>query len=262
MTRQILPTHLGQVTARLGAVLLGAQVLLFAFAHWFAPEATRQLLDQWLAVSWLNVAAGHVWTLATYSLVHDVDSPFPIFATLLALYFIAPLLERRWGARGFLHAWVSSVVAGGLAVVALQLLLPAGTAGLTAPVIGASAGIFGLIAAWSWLFPDQRLLLFFIVPVQARWVLPGLIALDLLFALLGSEPSIAANLGGVGGMWLVLNGWTRPRLLRTRWIAWRVRRHRQKVRASLRVVQGGKSDEPRSDADRDDARDDDPPVIH
>lgn len=77
--------------------------------------------------------------------------------------------------------------------------------------VGASAGIFGVVAAFAMLFPDQRLvmLLFFVLPINMRaktllWVVLIITALGISFArgglltvLLGGHVAHFAHLGGI-----------------------------------------------------------------
>src|SRR5205823_3137116 len=71
------------------------------------------------------------------------------------------------------------------------------------PVVGASAGAFGLTAAFALLYPDQILLLFFIIPIRAKFLL----ALSVILAVtgilfppkntMGPHMADAAHLGGI-----------------------------------------------------------------
>ncbi|MCO4762167.1 MAG: rhomboid family intramembrane serine protease [Myxococcales bacterium] len=244
MLRDKLPPHLGDAVIRIGLICIVVQVVLFAGVYWVAPGPFTALWRDWLSVTASNVGSGRIWTLLTYGFVHDLGSPLHLVFNLVALYFLAPPMEQRWGRRGFWHVWLVAVGVGGLFTVVAQLI------GIgVGPTVGASAGVMGLVAAWSWLQPRARILLMFIFPIEARWILPLAVALDVLFALTGSDTAVAAHLGGIAGTWLVLHGWTRPRLLRTRYNAWKVKRHRQKMRQKMTVLPGGKHD-------------DDEPMVH
>jgi membrane associated rhomboid family serine protease len=56
---------------------------------------------------------------------------------------IAPPVLRRFGTRGFLGVYAVSVLGGGLAFGLLS--------SSTAPMVGASGAIFGLVGAWTWM---------------------------------------------------------------------------------------------------------------
>lgn len=70
---------------------------------------------------------------------------------------------------------------------------------LQTPMLGASGAIFGLIAAFSTLFPDSKLYLMFIpFGIKAKYLLPGIIVISLYFGFSGSMDGIAhfAHIGG------------------------------------------------------------------
>ena len=74
-------------------------------------------------------------------------------------------MKKRLGWKNFLTLYLSSGVIGGLCQVLAALLWPDLFGG---PVVGASAGGFGLVAAFAVLFPERELtlLLFFIIPIR------------------------------------------------------------------------------------------------
>ena len=201
------------------------------------PAGVPTYVD-WLPLSLQNVFSGRLWTLLSYSLVHDVNAPTHLLFNLIALFFLAPPLERRWGFGAFMHLWVVAVLGGALLTVVAEL------AGMThATTVGMSAGIMGLLAAWSWLHPESTILLMFVFPVRGRWVLPLVVGVDFLMFAYGSDLALMAHLGGVVGAWLALRGWTRPRLIITRLKALRDRRSREKAKRRFRVVEGGRRDD-------------------
>ena len=52
------------------------------------------------------------------------------------------------------------------------------------PMIGASGAIYGIVVAFSFMFPNTKLMLLFPpVPVKAKYLVPGLIVVDLFFGL-------------------------------------------------------------------------------
>lgn len=71
-----------------------------------------------------------------------------------------------------------------------------------APVVGASGAIYGILTAFGILFPNAKLaLIFFPVPVAAKYFIPGLLLLDLFsgvtgFSIFGGGIAHFAHLGG------------------------------------------------------------------
>jgi membrane associated rhomboid family serine protease len=80
------------------------------------------------------------------------------------------------------------------------------------PTIGASGGVFGLLLAYGVMWPENRLfLIFFPVPIKAKWFVLIYGGAELLFGLTGTAPGIAhfAHLGGMvfGAALLLKWGW-------------------------------------------------------
>lgn len=235
-----LPAHLGDAVITIGLVALAAQISAFFAIYVLRLDGAAAAIDGWLALSGEALLHGRVWTLVTYGVLHDLDSPLHLFFNLYALYVLGPRLEERWGSRAFLRFFVLCVVGGGVLAGLHGLVLDPALV-----TVGASAGVMGLLATWAWRFPQQELLLFFLFPVKMRWVLPAVIGLDVLFALTGSPISVAAHLGGVAAAWIQLGGPS----------GWLARRRKQRdaeakarrlaeAKQRLRLIPGGKDDLP------------------
>ncbi|GEM_PF-812283 len=206
-------------------------------------NALEYVYNDILALSIANLASLKLWTLVTYGFLHELDSIGHVLFNMLALFFLGPIMERRWGTAGFVRFWLACIVGGGIAGAVVY-----GVMGDPVQLVGASAAVMGVVGAWSWLFPEQKLLLFFVIPVKARWVVPAAVAIDVVLVATGSNIAIAAHLGGLATAWLLLNGYLRPRLLRTRLLHWKATRQAKK-RRKFRVIDGGKGqdddDDPR-----------------
>jgi membrane associated rhomboid family serine protease len=247
----------GVVVVALIAVNIALQLLFGLLLHGTSLDS---VYSEWLALSVPNVFSLKVWTLLTYGFLHDNADIFHVLFNMLALFFLGPQFERRWGSRGFVRFWLLCILGGGVAQLLLNLAMLALGQGGGGLVVGASAAVMGLVGAWSWIFPKQKLLLFFVIPIEARRVVPLAVALDIIFAFFGSHVAVGAHLGGLATAWLILNGFTSPRLLRTRLLhlrATREARSRQAKKQRFKVVDGGKRDGAGGD-DNDDDNDDDP----
>jgi len=152
----------------------------------------------------------HVWQLITYGFLHDPRNLAHIFFNMFALFMFGRALEQYWGARRFVIYYLVCVVSAGLT----QLWVGAVT-GLQEETIGASGGIFGVLLAFAWYFPRQRLIVLPIpIPVPA-WLFVTIYALiELFFGVTGREQGVAhfAHLGGLlGGALCILYWRTRHR---------------------------------------------------
>ena len=67
------------------------------------------------------------------------------------------------------------------------------------PAVGASGAIYGILVAFAMMFPNIELMLIFLpIPIKAKYFVPGLIVMDLVFGFTGSPMGIAhwAHIGG------------------------------------------------------------------
>ena len=122
-----------------------------------------------------------------------------ILANCWAIYVFGRAIEETLGWKKFLILYLSSGVVGGICQVLAGWLWPGLFGG---PVVGASAGVFGLVAAYAVLFPERELLLllFFVLPIRLSAKM--LLLLSAVLALAGiifpiSHIANAAHLGGM-----------------------------------------------------------------
>lgn len=164
-----------------------------------------------------GVVHGHLYQFITYQFLHG--GFLHLLFNMVTLWFFGRAVEDRLGPRRYLQLYFLSGVVGGLFHVALHWLLPAKFPDI--PVVGASASICGLIAAFAALDPEQLVLFNFFIPMRAKWLFYLSVAIAVFFVLVpaGSNIAHAAHLGGLLTGWayvrLVLTGrWQLPRLPR------------------------------------------------
>jgi membrane associated rhomboid family serine protease len=153
--------------------------------------------DQYFALSVEGLKNGFIWQLFTFQFMHA--GLLHILANCWAIYVFGRVIEETLGWKKFLILYLSSGVVGGICQVLAALLWPDLFGG---PVVGASAGVFGLVAAFAVLFPERELLLllFFVLPVRLRAKM--LLMLSAVLALAGIVFPInhVANAAHLGGM--------------------------------------------------------------
>jgi membrane associated rhomboid family serine protease len=149
------------------------------------------------------------WQLITYAFLHGGWAH--LFFNMFALFMFGGALERRWGGRRFVIYYLVCVLTAALTQLAVQ-----GSAGAAEPVVGASGGVFGVLLAFAWYFPRQKLIVIPIpIPVSA-WLLVTVYALlELLYGVTGTMPGVAhfAHLGGMLGGALCILYWRSRRPL-------------------------------------------------
>jgi membrane associated rhomboid family serine protease len=165
----------------------------------------------YLALSKEGLEHGRVFQLITFQFLHG--GVWHLLGNMVTLYFFGRAVEGMLGSRGMLKLYLASGTIGGLLQVAFQFALPHVFGG---PVVGASAGIFGLVAAFAMHAPREpiTLLIFFVLPVSfPAWVLlvgaGGYSLLGILGPIVGSaifdtHVAHAAHLGGMltGILWI------------------------------------------------------------
>jgi len=145
-----------------------------------------------------------VWQLFSYMFLHSTVGFTHILFNMLTLWMFGVPLESVWGSRRFLRFYFFCGIGAGLFVVVLNYLLPGGRPDI--PTIGASGALYGLLLAFGLLFPDARILFFFLFPIQARvyvWIMAGILLLTT-WGGIGGPVSNIAHLGGMACGWIFL----------------------------------------------------------
>lgn len=133
------------------------------------------------------------WSVFTYIFLHD--GFFHLFYNMLWLFFIGSILEDMTGKK---HVW-RLFMGGGIAGALLFMLLnnTLGIGGEMARMVGASGGVTAVIVGTAVMFPNYRVLLFGILPVELVWIAVFRVILDLLGASgLINQGGYICHLGG------------------------------------------------------------------
>ena len=166
-------------------------------------------VDGLLGLSIEGLKAHWYWQLITFQFMHV--SLLHIAGNMFGLYFFGRAMEEALGRKGMLWLYLLSGTLGGLVQVALGLAFVDRFGHAT--VMGASAGVFGLIAAFATREPNYpiTLLVFFIIPVTllAKWLLliEAVVTVGGLF--MGGNTAHGAHLGGMltGIAFVKWGGW-------------------------------------------------------
>lgn len=165
--------------------LILANVVVFIFQMVF-----QGALTEWLAFS-TNPAITLLqpWRLFTYMFLHA--GFMHILFNMLWLWFLGSQVERALGPKTFLSIYFFSGIIGALVNLAIAPFM-----GGYNLVVGASGAVYGIMVAFAVLYPNTPIMLFLLPPLKAKFVIGGIIALDVLF--LGSNSNVArlVHLGG------------------------------------------------------------------
>jgi membrane associated rhomboid family serine protease len=177
-------------------VLLVVNVVAFIIQNILYRFASFRT-DYYFALSVAGLRHGYIWQLLTYQVMHG--GWLHLLLNCWAIYIFGREVEETLGRKSFVTLYVASGVVGGL-FQALAGVLLAGA--YSVPVVGASAGALGLVAAFATLYPERplMLLLFFVIPVNMRakflLLFCGLLALVGIIFPFG-DIAHAAHLGGM-----------------------------------------------------------------
>lgn len=149
------------------------------------------------------------WTLFTYMFLHSPRGFSHILFNMLALFFFGPRVESLLGSRRFITLYLISGFAGGI----LSLFFARYN-----PIIGASGAVFGVQLAFAMHWPRERIMIWGIIPVEARWLIVATTLMSLYGGFGGGGGGVAhfAHLGGYVGAYLYLK-WVERRAPVKQW---------------------------------------------
>jgi membrane associated rhomboid family serine protease len=141
-----------------------------------------------------QVVRGALWQPVTYLFLHSLGGPGHLLFNMLALWMFGAPIEETWGTRRFLQYYFLCGVGAGLCVVAANLLW----GNPQQPTLGASGAIYGLLLAFGMLFPEQEILIAFLFPIKAKYMV--MIFGGIAFVFSFQRGSTISNLAHLGGM--------------------------------------------------------------
>jgi membrane associated rhomboid family serine protease len=142
------------------------------------------------------------WSIVTYMFLHG--DLMHIAFNMLALWFFGPRVEDRMGSGRFAIMYFLSGIMGAL----LSFVLSPGAA-----LVGASAGVFGVMLCFAHYWPHHPIHIWGIIPVPARMLVILTTVIAIWSGLGGRGGNIAhfAHLGGYAGAFLYLRWLERGR---------------------------------------------------
>ncbi len=158
-----------------------------------------------------------VWRLVTFQFLHSHDNFWHIAFNMFGLFVFGGIVEQFLGSKRYLAFYLMCGIGGGLGYLLLNLIGAVGVplpgaldVAITTPLIGASAGVFGVIVACAYIAPNTILhLIFPPIPLKLKWLAygyVGLAAFNLFIARGANQGGDAAHLGGaVAGWYFIRN---------------------------------------------------------
>lgn len=214
------------VSANTWLIIINTAVFLLDALLWemkvggsFAVDSggtqTSRLLYAWGHFStYLGFSMIEVWRLVSFQFLHA--NLVHLFFNMFGLFIFGSIVEQHLGRRRYVAYYMVCGIFGGLAYMLLNLLeavfglnVPGNFGSPSTPLVGASAGVFGVIVACAYLMPNQRVVLLFPpIPLKLSWMAYGYVAIAAFNLITGSRNAggEAAHLGGaVAGYFFIRN---------------------------------------------------------
>ena len=101
-----------------------------------------------------------IWQPFTYMFIHG--DFFHVFMNMFVLWMFGSEMESIWGRREFLKYYFVTGIGSGLIWILFN------TNG-NAVLIGASGAIYGILLAYGLMFPNRKVLIYFLFPVKVKY---------------------------------------------------------------------------------------------
>ena len=145
---------------------------------------------------------GLIYQIFTYMFIH-AQGMFHILFNMMVLWMFGSELERLWGSKFFLMYYLFC----GAGAAVLYCLASFGIHAFSSvdwllgkPVVGSSGAVFGLMAAYGWLFKDRIIYVMMFFPMRAVTFTYLLVAIEVLSMLSSGLSGPVANLAHLGGL--------------------------------------------------------------
>jgi len=180
----------------------------------FSPQLHNAFINYGHFSTFWGFRKLEVWRLITFQFLHA--NLMHVFFNMFGLFIFGSLVEQYLGARRYLAFYLTCGIFGGLMYLLLNLV---GLAHIPLPgalvvsqntqLIGASAGVFGVILACAYIAPDLTIqLLFPPIPLKMRTFAYAYVAIALFNLLFGGHNAggDAAHIGGaIAGYFFIRN---------------------------------------------------------
>lgn len=179
-------------------------LLILANILVFIAQMLSPLVDALFSLTPYLAVHGYVWQVFTSMFLHG--SPMHIFFNMFGLLIFGTVVEELLGWKRYIFLYLLSGIGSSLLYAGLS---PESMV----PMVGASGAIFGVMAAYAFMFPKNIIFIFPGIPLPSA-VFVILFALFSLFSgILGFAGGIAhwGHLGGIITGFLLMFYWSKGR---------------------------------------------------
>lgn len=186
MMAQLTPVVKGLLILNLGIYFADMLVFDFAIRNQFAFAIQSALLEF------------RVWEFITFQFIHG--SVGHVLFNCMGLFFFGPWMERWWGPKRFLFFYLVCGVGGAVFYTSLVLAGALTGSNLQTGLVGASAGIYGILVGVAVIAPSMRVsLLFPPVTLTMRQLALALMAISVGIIVLNIGKNQGGEAGHLGG---------------------------------------------------------------
>lgn len=192
-------------------------IIVNVVIHVLANTALPQLYQWGHFSTYEGFQRLQVWRLVTFQFLHDPSSIMHLAFNMFGMWVFGGIVEEALGRRKYLAFYLVCGIFGGLMYLLLNLagaFLPFQLPGFLfanpkTPLIGASAGVFGVIMACAYVAPTMRVQ-FILIPITLTmktmaYLYVGFAVLNLLLGG-GNAGGDAAHVGGaIAGAYFIRN---------------------------------------------------------
>ena len=225
-------------------------ILVLINIVFFTVSSFKGELNSLLALYFPENKDFRFWQFISHMFMHA--SLTHIFFNMFALWSFGSSLEKMWGGKHFILFYFACglgaaliytavnyyqfnhvytlLVESGFSAFDIQSMIDKGTyppnilseeqAGrligvFNTPMVGASGAIYGILVAYAFTFPNNKLILIFLpFPIAAKYFVPALIGMDLLsgvtgFSIFGGGVAHFAHVGGAIVGFLLMFYWSK-----------------------------------------------------
>ena len=140
----------------------------------------------------LTLTSYQIWQPVTYFFLHN--GFFHILINMLVLWMFGRELEYRWGKNKFLLYYFITGIGSGLVTILFNPFS-------LIPVVGASGAIYGILTAYTLIYPNRKVFIYGIFPVQIKYMMLFL-GLTAFFASITQINSTISHLTHLSGMFI------------------------------------------------------------
>ncbi|HPH32405.1 MAG TPA: rhomboid family intramembrane serine protease [Chitinophagaceae bacterium] len=196
--------------------LMIINVLVFLTQN-IVGQREEGLVENWFALHDLHSEFFKPHQLITHMFMHG--SFAHLFFNMFGLWMFGAAIEHRYGAKRFLQFYIISGLGAAvlhMGILYLEMepimdifrrlpmeeqleLIESPSFKVNVATLGASGAVFGCLAAFGYLYPNSIIMINFLLPMKAKWLVLIYAGMELLLAFRNSAGDTVAHFAHLGG---------------------------------------------------------------